>query len=185
MTTVLAGGDSVVWGSELRDSPHGGDDGYSRNTFPALLSSGPYICAAYPGIGNKEIAQRVRDYLTWIRNDVFVLVCWTWPSRDNEIHSDHHIKLLEEYLQYHRYRYLFTCADNCVVTRNIDLTNWYLFPAGTNLLDTREPRGFYQWAVENKYECGKQNHPLESAHQDAAKLIQGRFNEMYEKYNRE
>ena len=54
--TIVAGGDSFVWGSELADSPHGGPDGYSRNTFAALLSEN-YICAAYPGNGNDAIAR--------------------------------------------------------------------------------------------------------------------------------
>jgi hypothetical protein len=178
MTSVLAGGDSFVWGSELADSPHGGPDGYSRNTFPALLSSGPYVCSGYPGLGNRDIAQRVKDYLTWIDNSVFVLVCWTWPTRDGDFNSDRHINQLEEYLQNHKYRYMFMCADNCVITRNIDLTNWYMFPAGVNPQDTCEPRGFYQWAVENKYKCGKENHPLEDAHRDAAQLMQGKFHEL-------
>jgi hypothetical protein len=177
MTTVLAGGDSFIWGSELADSPHGGPNGYSHNTFSSLLAT-TYICVAYPGLGNKEIAQRVRDYLTYMKNDVFVLVCWTWATRDNEIDSDIHIKNLEDYLQYHKYKYLFTCADNCIITGKLDYINWFMFPPGLNPQDTQEPRGFYQWAVENKYKCGKENHPLEQAHQDAAILIQGKFNEL-------
>ena len=181
MTTVLAGGDSFIWGSELADSPHGGDDGYSRNTFPALLSLGPYICAAYPGIGNKEIAQRVKNYLTWMNNSVFVLVCWTWATRDNETDSDCHITLLEEYLKYHQYKYLFTCADNCIITGKLDYSNWYFFPPGTKPQDTPAPRGFYQWAVENKYDCGRQHHPLESAHHEASILMQDKFNELAKK----
>jgi hypothetical protein len=179
MTTVLAGGDSFVWGSELADSPHGGLDGYSRNTFPALLSDGPYTCVGYPGLGNRDIAQRVEDCLTWMQpNEIFVLVCWTWPTRDSDFNSDRHINILEEYLRYHKYRYMFTCADNCVLTKNIDLTRWYLFPGGTAPQDTQDPRGFYQWAVENKYKCGPENHPLEQAHRDAADLMQGKFNEL-------
>lgn len=181
MITVLAGGDSFTWGSELADSPNGGPDGYSRNTFSALLSKGSYMCAGYPGLGNKDIAQRVRDSLTCMHNEIFVLVCWTWPTRDGNFNSDQHITLLADYLKHHNYRYLFTCADNCVVTRNIDLTNWYLFPAGTNPQDTQQPRGFYQWAVENKYKCGPENHPLEQAHRDAADLMQGKFNELVNK----
>jgi hypothetical protein len=59
--TIVAGGDSLVWGSELADSPHGGPNGYSRNTFTALLAGSDYYCAAYPGLGNQEIAQRVMD----------------------------------------------------------------------------------------------------------------------------
>ena len=45
---TVAGGDSFVWGSELADCPHGGPDGHSRKTFPALLAGESYVCAAYP-----------------------------------------------------------------------------------------------------------------------------------------
>jgi hypothetical protein len=177
MITVVAGGDSFVWGSELADSPHGGPNGYSRNTFPVLLSNN-YICAAYPGIGNQEIAQRVRECLNRIKNNVVVLVCWTWSTRDNELDSDRHIKNLQEYLEYHKYPYMFTCADNCIITGNLDYSNWFLFPAGTVPHDTTSPRGFYQWAIENKYQVGPDKHPLEQAHADAAQLMRDKFNEL-------
>ena len=98
MTTVLAAGDSFVWGSELADSPHGGPFGWSKNTFTGLLSQHyTYFCAAYPGYGNKEIANNVilncEEY-----NPSIVLVCWTWPTRDNEVDSDRHIKKLQDFL---------------------------------------------------------------------------------------
>lgn len=179
MTTVLAGGDSFVWGSELSDHKHGGLDGYSRNTFTALLAD-RYLCAAYPGIGNKEIALRVREVLVWSKPDV-VIVCWTWPGRDNELDSDSCINGLQDHLDYHAIPYLFTCADNCIVTGKLDYTNWFFFPPGMGPDQTETPRGFYQWAVENKYRCGPQNHPLELAHQDAAKLMKEKFNEMVKK----
>lgn len=180
MTTVLAGGDSFIWGSELADSPHGGPEGYSKRTFPALLATN-YICAAYPGIGNKEINLRVRSYLNWLKNDVFVIVCWTWPSRDNKIHSDADIQSLQDYLEYHKYRYLFTCADNCIITGKLDYSKWFMFPPAKENWLTVEPRGFYQWAVENKYQCGPNNHPLEQAHQEAADLMQDKFYELVKK----
>lgn len=178
---ILAAGDSFVWGSELSDSLHGGPNGYSRKTFPALIAD-TYYCAAYPGISNSEINQRVRDALGQMKNDVFVIVCWTWPSRDGQVDSDQVIQELQEYLESHQYQYLFTCADNCVVTGNLDYSNWVLFPAGTKHHETQEPRGFYQWAVENKYPVGLQNHPLEQAHEDAATLIKEKLNEMVEKH---
>jgi len=176
MTIVLAGGDSFVWGSELADSPHGGPDGFSYKTFPALLADN-YLCAAYPGIGNKEIANRVREILVWSEPDM-VIVCWTWPSRDNMINSDQYIESLQDHLEYHHVPFIFTCADNCIITGNLDYTNWFMFPPGHGVDQTESPRGFYQWAVENKYECGKENHPLEQAHSDAAKLIKEKFNEL-------
>ena len=90
---------------------------------------------------------------------------------------------------------MFTCADTNLfynytinnpdsfilsVYNQIDFNNWFLFPAGINPQDTQNPRGFYQWAVENKYRIGL-THPLEEAHQDAAKLMQGKFNELVKK----
>jgi hypothetical protein len=179
MTTVLAGGDSFVWGSELADSPHGGSGGYSKKTFAALLSD-RYICAAYPGIGNKLIASRIIDFLQ-VNDPDIVVVCWTWPGRDNEIDSDVHIVSLENHLKQQNLPYIFTCADNCVVTNKLDYINWFFFPAGKGIDQTESPRGFYQWAVENKYQCGKQHHPLEQAHYDAYLLIREKFYEMVAK----
>lgn len=178
---ILAAGDSFIWGSELVDSPHGGPTGYSHKTFPALLAE-EYYCVAYPGISNCEISRRVRDALSYTTPDIFVIVCWTWPSRDNQIDSDEVIQELQEYLECYGYQYLFTCADNCIITGNLDYSKWFLFPAGTKPHETQTPRGFYQWAVENKYSVGIQHHPLEQAHEDAATLIKERLNEMVEKH---
>jgi hypothetical protein len=183
---LLAGGDSMVWGSELQDSPHGGPDGYSRNTFPALLGADNYICAAYPGISNKEIRNRMREKLKTVSPD-FVIVCWTWASRDNKLDSDAEIIDLQDYLKYHNIPYLFTCVDNCVATKNpyIDWYHWYLFPSGQGPSETKKPRGFYQWAIENKYSIGPEHHPLELAHRDAADLIRNKFYELVEKFNQQ
>jgi hypothetical protein len=150
--TLVAGGDSHIWGSELVDSPNGGPNGYSKNTFIALLAGNDYHCSAYPGIGNKEIHNRVRQELTWMKICP-VFVCWTWPTRDNDVHSDHWIISLQNYLEHHNYPYLFTCVDNCIITNNpkINYNNWYMFPEGTKENETITPRGFYQWALENKY----------------------------------
>ena len=179
MTTILAGGDSFIWGSELVDHRHGGPDGYSRSTFPALLSK-QYLCAAYPGIGNIEIASRVREMLVWGKVDL-VLVCWTWPGRDKSLDSDFCIKNLQDHLEHYRIPYIFTCADNCIVTGNLDYSKWFFFPPGQGANQTITPRGFYQWAVENKYVCGAEGHPLEQAHVDAANLIKEKFNELVTK----
>ena len=182
MTTVLAAGDSFVWGSELADSPHGGPDGYSRSTFPALLATN-YRCVAYPGHSNTDIACNVREHCRRNRYDL-VIVCWTWPTRDDRLTGDRQIVELQQYLEYHKQPYLFTCADNCVFTKynpKIHWDNWFLFPPATESWSTNEPRGFYQWAVENKYECGIEQHPLEQAHRDAATLMQDKFNELVKK----
>jgi hypothetical protein len=184
---LVAGGDSFVWGSELADSPHGGPDGYSRKTFAALLAGDNYTCAAYPGLGNREICQRAIDAcepLIYANFKIIVLVSWTWPSRDNNINSDYNILELQKYLESHDIPYLFTCVDNCIVTDNpeIDWKKWYFFPAGKGADQTETPRGFYQWAVENKYSVGAERHPLEQAHSDAAELIKEKFNELVTKH---
>ena len=79
---IVACGDSFVWGSELADSPHGGEDGYSRNTFPALLAKEhnyEYRCVAYPGASNTDIAAQVRNASR--DNLGFFIVSWSWPTR--------------------------------------------------------------------------------------------------------
>lgn len=106
------------------------------------------------------------------------------------------IVYLQNYLKLKQIPYLFTCADNSIfynhtvrttdltissLVKQIDVENWFWFPAGINPQDTQNPRGFYQWAVENKYPIGT-THPLEEAHQDAAQLMQGKFNELVKKH---
>jgi hypothetical protein len=106
------------------------------------------------------------------------------------------IVYLQNYLKVNNIPYLFTCADNSIfynhtinnadatissLHNQIDCNNWFWFPAGTNPQDTCNPRGFYQWAVENKYPIAT-THPLEEAHQAAAQLMQGKFNEMVKKF---
>jgi hypothetical protein len=185
---IVAGGDSFTWGSELSDSPHGGPNGYSLKTFFALLAKEhEYQCAAYPGLGNREIKLRIIDAcesLIYSNSQNIVLVLWTWASRDNTVNSDVDILELQQYLESHQIPFLFTCADNCIVTKNpkINYENWYLFPPGTEANETKTPRGFYQWAVENKYSIGPEGHPLEDAHRDAALLIKEKFNELVKKF---
>jgi hypothetical protein len=102
---------------------------------------------------------------------------------------------LQNYLKANNIRYLFTCADNSLLYNNtvasgdsfinslvkqIDNTHWFWFPQGTHAHETCAPRGFYQWAIENKYSVGT-THPLEDAHQDAAQLMQEKFNELVKK----
>ena len=181
---LIAGGDSFIWGSELQDSPNGAV--YSLSTFSSLLAKEynlEYHCVAYPGYSNREIHDNVAENVT---RDCVVIVCWTWQSRDNEINSDRWIISLQKHLNDLNIPYLFTCADNCVITNNtmIDYLNWYMFPPGTNDdCETVTPRGFYQWAVENKYSIGPESHPLEQAHHDAFKLIKEKFNEVVKKNN--
>lgn len=180
---IVAGGDSMIWGSELADSPHGGPGGYSRRTFTALLAGNNYVCTAYPGIGNYEIAQRAREELHKGASKA-VIICWSWPSRDTVYTSPRAIQQFQEYCDYHSIPYLFTCVDNCLIElldHKTNWDNWYLFPPGIAPGDTLTPRGFYQWAVENKYNIGADGHPLEDAHQTAAELIREKFNELVTK----
>lgn len=178
---IIAAGDSFIWGSELKDSPHGGPDGYSRSTFTALLAKDyEYKCIAYPGIGNREISRRVMEVCRHTPARL-VVVCWTWPTRDDTLTGDREILNLQQYFEYHNIPYMFTCADNCVFTpgnTKINWEQWFLFPPAKEEWNTSSPRGFYQWAVENNYECGKDRHPLEQAHIDAAKLMQDKFNRL-------
>jgi len=71
-------------------------------------------------------------------------------------------------------------ASIAAIYNQIDWTKWYTFPPGTGRDQTEHARGFYQWAVENKYPVGT-THPLERAHQDAAMLMQEKFNELVKK----
>jgi hypothetical protein len=107
------------------------------------------------------------------------------------------IVYLQNYLKINNIPYMFTCADNSILYNHTvshrdsiiqslynqiinDKDNWYWFSPGINPQDTQNPRGFYQWAVENKYRMGA-THPLEEAHQDAATLMQEKFNELVKK----
>jgi hypothetical protein len=101
------------------------------------------------------------------------------------------ILFLQYYLQTNNIPFLFLPADNHFyqhpnyfrqrdkyvdsLYNQIDWSKWYFFESGTKDNETKEPRGFYQWAVENKYPVGT-THPLEEAHADAAKLIEEKFN---------
>jgi hypothetical protein len=105
------------------------------------------------------------------------------------------IVYLQNYLRIKNIPYMFTCADNSILynytidnadgvinslVQQIDRTKWFWFPAGTRPQDTCTPRGFYQWALENKYPVGT-THPLEQAHSDAALLMKDKFNELVKK----
>jgi hypothetical protein len=108
------------------------------------------------------------------------------------------IVYLQNYLKTNRIPYLFTCADNSFwynhtiqtadatihsLTEQVhrDQANWFWFPAGVGKNQTEQPRGFYQWAVENKYPIGT-THPLEEAHQAAAQLMKDQFDAMVKKH---
>lgn len=105
------------------------------------------------------------------------------------------IVYLQNYLKLNKIPYMFTCADNSIVFnytmntgdntinalyRQLDFSRWFWFPKGSGHSETLQPRGFYQWAVENKYPIGT-THPLELAHEHAAKLMEEQFNELVKK----
>ena len=106
------------------------------------------------------------------------------------------IVYLQNYLVLKDIPFLFTCADNSIfnnytvdnadsviasLLNQIDHGRWFWFPKGQGSNQTKTPRGFYQWAVENKYPIGT-THPLEQAHIDASELMQGKFNELVTKH---
>jgi hypothetical protein len=106
------------------------------------------------------------------------------------------ILFLQQYLTLNNIPFLFVPADiyledahyaqlndttMSAIYNQIKWEHWYTFPKGTKTNETRFPRGFYQWAVENKYPIGT-SHPLEQAHFDASKLMQEKFNELVKKH---
>jgi hypothetical protein len=106
------------------------------------------------------------------------------------------ILTLQTYLKEHNIPYMFTASDNNFCsdpnslpedTRTlwelVDWNQWWFFPEANEHWLTTTPRGFYQWAMENKYTIGPHGHPLEDAHKDAAELMQEKFNELVVKNN--
>ena len=132
---------------------------------------------------NKE---EVRDFArTFYKN-----VDSGWFAEYNSVKN---IIMLQAYLKSNDIPYVFTAADNVVLKYRsdralkplwdlVDFDNWFLFSGAEEAHNTTEPRGFYQWAVENKYDVGPDNHPLEQAHLDASKLMQEKFNELVKKH---
>lgn len=111
-------------------------------------------------------------------------------------HSLKEFVFLQNYFKVNKIPYLMLTADNHfyqhpnfirsrdihldTLYNQVDWDNWFFFPAGSAANETQEPRGFCQWAVENKYPVGT-THPLEEAHAAAAELIKERFNELVTK----
>lgn len=106
------------------------------------------------------------------------------------------IVLLQNYLDLNKISYIFTFADNSLIdnytTNNPDtsissllnqikLPDWFSFSGDPNM-DGKHRKGFYQWALENKYKIGA-THPLEGAHADAAQLMKEKFYDMVKKSN--
>lgn len=255
---LVAGGDSMVWGCELADSPHGGHGGHSQKTFPALLANDAnmyYQCSAYPGNANNAISRSIITQIEQDSQSKTVLVVWTFTQRVefrfsylnnnlptsswysiNSWHCDDKFKFnsglidqlqirefaksffkftgnteyveqynylkeilfLQLYLKNKNIPYLFITTNNetfehdnykrhekdldlSSLYQQIDWDSWFFFPSGTDADETITPRGFYQWALENKYSVGPGGHPLEDAHKAAAELIKEKFNELVTK----
>ena len=270
---IVAGGDSFIFGAELKDCIGGK---FSQSTYTALLAQSiqaEYLCVAESGNANSAIARQVMNVCEEKRGqDIFAIVMWTfnhryefrfnyntgrktspwysinlWDIVDdpaslkkefvtfNEAIFNAHLNnqkilnntgltdfsktfykhvgnsefyenytslkemlFLQQYLQINNIPYMFVPADiylenNDIYLRHkndpsiktiydqIDWSQWYTFPAGAQVNETCNPRGFYQWAVENKYPIGT-THPLEQAHIDASKLMQEKFNELVKKH---
>jgi hypothetical protein len=106
------------------------------------------------------------------------------------------ILFLQLYFTQNSIPYLFIPADNVffqhpnffrqqdvyleTLYKQIDWSKWFFFDVGSKPNETQHPRGFYQWAAENKYQMGT-THPLEEAHTAAAELIKEKFNELVTK----
>lgn len=89
----LAGGDSFIYGSELKDNIPGtfGDNiittssaSMSQSTFTALLSRDlgmDYCCVAYPGYSNSSIRRTIMNACEKTQNIGLVFVTWSFPCR--------------------------------------------------------------------------------------------------------
>ena len=80
--TLLAGGCSFTYGSELSDDNEGKSP--SNKTWSARLSNSVganYFCVARVGMGNAGIARRVFNYIANTQEECFVTVMWSFTSR--------------------------------------------------------------------------------------------------------
>jgi len=149
-----------------------------------------------PDILNAQIKTIERAKQTGVADFAEVFYKHVGSSEYWEIYSSlKEIVYLQNYLIVKQIPFMFTCADNSIfnnytvdnadtvitsLLNQIDQTNWFWFPEGKGADQTETPRGFYQWAVENKYPVGT-THPLEQAHQAAANLMKDKFNDLVKK----
>ena len=80
--TLLAGGCSFTYGSELSDDNRGKSP--SNKTWSACLSNAAganYFCVARVGMGNAGIARRVFNYIANNEEKCFVVIMWSFSSR--------------------------------------------------------------------------------------------------------
>jgi hypothetical protein len=158
-----------------------------KNIQKEYLSDDPHVVLAQIEHNSRARMSGVADFANVFFKHVGGSEYWELYSSFKEI------VYLQNYLKIKNIPYLFTCADTYMFYHNtdvdltlkslfgqIDFDHWYLFPKGAKW-ETPTPRGFYQWAIENKYPVGT-THPLEQAHCDAAKLMQEKFNELVKKF---
>jgi len=91
MATLIAGGDSFVYGSELKDcwsydgKNNTTNEQASLNTYPALIAKElgwNYICAAKPAASNNAIRRLTMNACENNAGDIaLVIVTWSFPSR--------------------------------------------------------------------------------------------------------
>lgn len=86
MPTLIAGGDSFTWGSELGDDKLNHAEYIpSKNTWSALLAKQynmDYVCVAKPGGANNTITRRVIKAINDNKHsDLRVVVMWTYTHR--------------------------------------------------------------------------------------------------------
>jgi hypothetical protein len=90
--TIVVGGDSFIWGSELADSaiPFNNEtlepaqQVISQSTFTALMAKDmgqKYECVAYPGYANSAIRRTVMNACEQTKDISLVVVCWSFSGR--------------------------------------------------------------------------------------------------------
>lgn len=91
MGCLIAGGDSFIYGSELKDCIDAqGQEQVSRLTYPALIAKEAkldYICVGRPGYSNSAIRRSVIDACETTCDIKLVIVQWTFACR-YEFHFD-------------------------------------------------------------------------------------------------
>ena len=110
-----------------------------------------------------------------------------WPIPDRDIKLDNTILTLYEEIDFEKFWWF--PVPNPYANKNQrpewwppnygswdDESNTWVEEDGSAPIidDDLQPRGFYQWAIENKYPVGT-THPLEEAHAAAAELLQETF----------
>ena len=85
MGKLIAGGDSFIYGSELKDCIDSqGREQVSQLTYPALIAKEinmEYVCVARPGYSNAAIRRTVMDACEQYNDIGLVIVSWSFSGR--------------------------------------------------------------------------------------------------------